>query len=353
MKIWGLDFGDCHRSLFAHDDRSVKSYSISGLWDILSPRFCDPARIILSGIKWWEVCSVSQLGEFDWAFFPSSVMYLQFVAKSHLFFTAGKDSKIKQWDADKFEHIQTLEVGSFRECWQEALCLHEQYFTQGLGAGWYSCLTSVHHAGASPGGVVFGTESQWRLRGVSIPRQVPTPLGEDKGATYFGRGEGDGESCILHAKDYFQTCFLPSRQHFSFFTAEESGSMLGRLARYYPQAGVVVPRVDWHLLHDETVAVSCLEMAPQMLLVLFCLYCIADVCLTLLCFPSVSQAFLCRSAGYILWASLKLLCSFQLKCALEPVQQVAVVEWWRVLLLLNAVCLDFPFFNCERSILSW
>lgn len=40
----------------------------------------------------------------------SSVMYLQFVPKSHLFFTAGKDHKIKQWDADKFQHIQTLEV---------------------------------------------------------------------------------------------------------------------------------------------------------------------------------------------------------------------------------------------------
>lgn len=37
-------------------------------------------------------------------------MYLQFVPKSHLFFTAGKDRKIKQWDADNFEHIQTLEV---------------------------------------------------------------------------------------------------------------------------------------------------------------------------------------------------------------------------------------------------
>ncbi|KAH0518405.1 WD repeat-containing protein 3 [Microtus ochrogaster] len=58
VKIWGLDFGDCHRSLFAHDD---------------------------------------------------SVMHLRFVPKSHLFFTAGKDRKIKQWDADKFEHIQTLE----------------------------------------------------------------------------------------------------------------------------------------------------------------------------------------------------------------------------------------------------
>lgn len=37
-------------------------------------------------------------------------MHLRFVPKSHLFFTAGKDRKIKQWDADKFEHIQTLEV---------------------------------------------------------------------------------------------------------------------------------------------------------------------------------------------------------------------------------------------------
>uniref|UniRef100_A0A8C1QXA8 WD repeat domain 3 n=1 Tax=Cyprinus carpio TaxID=7962 RepID=A0A8C1QXA8_CYPCA len=65
VKIWGLDFGDCHRSMFAHDD---------------------------------------------------SVMFLQFVPKTHLFFTAGKDRKIKQWDADKFEHIQTLE-GHHREVW--------------------------------------------------------------------------------------------------------------------------------------------------------------------------------------------------------------------------------------------
>lgn len=40
-------------------------------------------------------------------------MFLQFVPKTHLFYTAGKDKKIKQWDADKFEHIQTLEVTCF------------------------------------------------------------------------------------------------------------------------------------------------------------------------------------------------------------------------------------------------
>lgn len=155
-----------------------------------------------------------------WAFFPYSVMYLQFVVKSHLFFTAGKDGKIKQWDADKFEHIQTLEVGSFGKegSWKKALFRHEQHFPQGLWAVLCSCPTSsVYHTGTSPGGMVFGTQSQWRLCGVRIPWQVPAPLGKDKGAACFGRGEGDGESCILPAKDNFQTCFLPGRQILPFF----------------------------------------------------------------------------------------------------------------------------------------
>lgn len=39
-------------------------------------------------------------------------MCLQFVAKTHLFFTGGKDGKIKQWDADNFEHITTLTVST-------------------------------------------------------------------------------------------------------------------------------------------------------------------------------------------------------------------------------------------------
>jgi U3 small nucleolar RNA-associated protein 12 len=58
VKIWGLDFGDCHKSIFAHDD---------------------------------------------------TVTALQFVPNTHMFFTAGKDGKIKQWDADNFERILTLE----------------------------------------------------------------------------------------------------------------------------------------------------------------------------------------------------------------------------------------------------
>lgn len=50
VKIWGLDFGDCHKSLIAHDD---------------------------------------------------SVMQVQFVPDTHYFFTAGKDWKVKYWDGDK------------------------------------------------------------------------------------------------------------------------------------------------------------------------------------------------------------------------------------------------------------
>lgn len=50
VKIWGLDFGDCHRSLFAHDE---------------------------------------------------SVMQVAFERGSHLFWSVGKDKMVKYWDGDK------------------------------------------------------------------------------------------------------------------------------------------------------------------------------------------------------------------------------------------------------------
>jgi len=62
IKIWGLDFGDCHKSMFAHDD---------------------------------------------------SVTGLSFVPDTHYFFSSGKDGKIKQWDADIFQKIVTLQVIHF------------------------------------------------------------------------------------------------------------------------------------------------------------------------------------------------------------------------------------------------
>lgn len=59
IKIWGLDFGDCHKSIFAHDD---------------------------------------------------SVTGLSFVPGTHYIFTCGKDGKVKQWDADIYQKIVTLQV---------------------------------------------------------------------------------------------------------------------------------------------------------------------------------------------------------------------------------------------------
>jgi U3 small nucleolar RNA-associated protein 12 len=57
VKIWGLDFGDCHRSLFAHTD---------------------------------------------------SVTSIRFQPQTHYFFSCGKEGMVKYWDADRFEQILML-----------------------------------------------------------------------------------------------------------------------------------------------------------------------------------------------------------------------------------------------------
>ena len=40
----------------------------------------------------------------------ASIMCVQFVPKTHMFFTCGRDGKVKQWDADNYERVLTLEV---------------------------------------------------------------------------------------------------------------------------------------------------------------------------------------------------------------------------------------------------
>lgn len=54
VKIWGLDFGDCHKSIFAHEE---------------------------------------------------SVMQVLFERKSHYFWTVGKDKMLKYWDGDKVRRL--------------------------------------------------------------------------------------------------------------------------------------------------------------------------------------------------------------------------------------------------------
>lgn len=57
LKIWGLDFGDCHRSLSAHDD---------------------------------------------------SITSVRFLPRSHHILTAGKDSRIVYWDGDTFQKVAVV-----------------------------------------------------------------------------------------------------------------------------------------------------------------------------------------------------------------------------------------------------
>ena len=74
VRLWGLDFGDCHKAFFAHQD---------------------------------------------------SIMQVVFVphnqdGNGHHFFSASKDGLIKYWDGDKFEQIQRLD-GHHGEIWAMAV----------------------------------------------------------------------------------------------------------------------------------------------------------------------------------------------------------------------------------------
>jgi U3 small nucleolar RNA-associated protein 12 len=65
VKIWGLDFGDCHKSIFAHEE---------------------------------------------------SVMQVLFERKSHYFWTVGKDKMLKYWDGDKVRPSFPFERIFFKSC---------------------------------------------------------------------------------------------------------------------------------------------------------------------------------------------------------------------------------------------
>lgn len=74
IRLWGLDFGDCHKAFFAHQD------------------------------------SIMQV-----AFIPHSQD-----GNGHHFFSASKDRIVKYWDGDKFEQIQKLD-GHHGEIWALAV----------------------------------------------------------------------------------------------------------------------------------------------------------------------------------------------------------------------------------------
>ena len=74
VRIWGLDFGDCHKALFAHQD------------------------------------SIMQV-----AFVPHNQD-----GNGHHFFSASKDRLLKYWDGDKFEQVQKLD-GHHGDIWALAI----------------------------------------------------------------------------------------------------------------------------------------------------------------------------------------------------------------------------------------
>ncbi|WFD35664.1 beta transducin [Malassezia cuniculi] len=78
VKIWGLDFGDCHKSIFAHDD------SIMGV-------------AFEKGTQGGGLMGGRE-------------------GASHRFWTVSKDGLVKYWDGDRFVGIQTLE-GHHSEVW--------------------------------------------------------------------------------------------------------------------------------------------------------------------------------------------------------------------------------------------
>ncbi|KAI9845800.1 MAG: hypothetical protein M1837_004480 [Sclerophora amabilis] len=79
IRLWGLDFGDCHKAFFAHQD---------------------------------SIMAV--------AFIPQQEHSHHFSGTGHYFFSASKDRTIKFWDGDKFEQIQKLD-GHHGEIWALAI----------------------------------------------------------------------------------------------------------------------------------------------------------------------------------------------------------------------------------------
>lgn len=82
IKIWGLDYGDCHKSIFGHQDSIMSVAFERG----------QQGGGLLGGRS----------------------------GDSHHFWTIGKDGLVKYWDGDKFELIQTME-GHHGEVWSLAV----------------------------------------------------------------------------------------------------------------------------------------------------------------------------------------------------------------------------------------
>ena len=193
IKIWGLDFGDCHRSLFAHADSVMQvafvhntHYVFTAGGSLRSCQFmltrpslygscyaksaeqqcchvCEVAVLCCAVLCCAVLCCAvlrcaalccaalccAVLGQLRVLQILSSYLHrkdpcaramlllsgneaFQVVGClwSHSRRHAGKDKVVKYWDADKFEHLLTLE-GHHSEVWCMALSAHGDFLVTG------------------------------------------------------------------------------------------------------------------------------------------------------------------------------------------------------------------------------
>lgn len=106
IKIWGLDFGDCHRSIFAHQE------------SVMNVAF-DPLDDIAAG---------GDTGYDDDDDFGGEEEKKGHAA--HNFFSVAKDRLLKSWDGDNFQQLQALS-GHHGEVWALAVAHSGAYVVTG------------------------------------------------------------------------------------------------------------------------------------------------------------------------------------------------------------------------------
>lgn len=107
IKIWGLDFGDCHKSIFAHQE------------SIMNVAF-DP----LTDAEGGDLNGYDDFGGDD----DDETNGKERAA--HNFFSVAKDKLVKYWDGDNFQQVQRF-VGHHSEIWALAVARSGEFVVTG------------------------------------------------------------------------------------------------------------------------------------------------------------------------------------------------------------------------------
>ena len=113
IKVWGLDFGDCHRSLFAHADSVMAVAFVPNTHYVFTAGALAAGLLLLLLLLAAAAAALcrraaalrsckAQAGR------AAPTAEIPLPPPNHAA-PAGKDRLVKYWDADKFEHLLTLE----------------------------------------------------------------------------------------------------------------------------------------------------------------------------------------------------------------------------------------------------